>query len=98
MQLRLFLVRGLVAIVWAVIFGALRLAVAIRRRATLGKQWPPLPAGGGSTVLGIAFIVMSGADDPRLRMIAVYAAAGGIEFAIQAWLLARRSHQAVPAT
>jgi hypothetical protein len=41
---------------------------------------------------------MSGADDPKLRMIAVYAAGGGVEFAIQAWLLARRPHQVAPAT
>jgi uncharacterized membrane protein HdeD (DUF308 family) len=84
--------------VWALVTGALQLAVAIRRRATLGKQWPLLLAGAGSTLFGIAFIVMSGADDPTLRMIAVYAAGGGVEFAIQAWLLARRSHRVAPAT
>jgi uncharacterized membrane protein HdeD (DUF308 family) len=83
--------------VWAVVTGALQLAVAIRRRATLGGQWPLLLAGAGSTLFGIAFLVMSGADDPTLRMIAAYAAGGGVEFAIQAWLLTR-SHRVVPAT
>jgi hypothetical protein len=41
---------------------------------------------------------MSGADDPNLRMIAAYAAGGGIEFAIQAWLLVRRAHRVSMAT
>jgi uncharacterized membrane protein HdeD (DUF308 family) len=31
--------------IWALVAGALQLAVAIRRRATLGKQWPLLLAG-----------------------------------------------------
>jgi hypothetical protein len=31
-------------------------------------------------------------------MIAVYAAGGGVEFVIQAWLLARRTHEVAEAT
>jgi hypothetical protein len=42
-------------------------------------------------------IASTGAS-PQLDMIAVYAAAGGIDFVIEAWLLARRRrHQAAPA-
>jgi uncharacterized membrane protein HdeD (DUF308 family) len=84
--------------VWALVTGLLQLAVAIRRRTDLGRQWPLLVAGTGSTLLGIAFVVMAGGDDPKLGMIAVYAAGGGIEFAIQAWLLARRRQQIAVAT
>jgi uncharacterized membrane protein HdeD (DUF308 family) len=80
--------------VWAALTGAAQLVVAIRRRMVLGRQWPLLLAGTGSTALGISFLVMSGGSNPPLRMIAVYAATGGLEFAIQAWLLARRRHQA----
>jgi hypothetical protein len=43
-----------------------------------------------SVLGGILFIIGSTADDPKLRMVAIYAATGGVEFVIQAWLLARR--------
>jgi uncharacterized membrane protein HdeD (DUF308 family) len=84
--------------VWALLTGVAQLVVAIRRRTIFGRQWPLLLAGAGSTIFGIAFLVMSGSDDPELRMIAVYAAGGGVEFAIQAWLLARRPHRVAEAT
>jgi uncharacterized membrane protein HdeD (DUF308 family) len=83
---------------WAALTGGAQLVVAIRRRAIFGSQWPLLLAGAGSTIFGIAFLVMSGSDDPELRMIAFYAAGGGVEFAIQAWLLARRTHRVAEAT
>jgi uncharacterized membrane protein HdeD (DUF308 family) len=84
--------------VWAALTGGAQLVVAIRRRMMFGRQWPLLLAGAGSTIWGIVFLVMSGSDDPELRMIAVYAAGGGVEFAIQAWLLARRTHRVAEAT
>ena len=83
---------------WALLTGVAQLVVAIRRRMELGRQWPLLLAGAGSTIFGIAFLVMSGDADPNLRMIAVYAASGGVEFVIQAWLLARRTHRVAEAT
>jgi uncharacterized membrane protein HdeD (DUF308 family) len=84
--------------VWALLTGVAQLVVAIRRRAILGRQWPLLLAGAGSTFFGIAFLVMSGGANPKLEMIAVYAAGGGVEFVIQAWLLARRTHRVAVAT
>jgi uncharacterized membrane protein HdeD (DUF308 family) len=84
--------------VWALLTGVAQIVVALRRRMVLGKQWPLLLAGGGSTVFGVAFLIMSGASNPDLEMISLYAAGGGIEFVIQAWLLARRTHQVAPAT
>jgi hypothetical protein len=53
--------------VWALVTGGLQFAVAIRRRMTLGRQWPLLIAGGGSALFGIAFLVMAGMDNPPLR-------------------------------
>jgi uncharacterized membrane protein HdeD (DUF308 family) len=76
--------------IWAFIAGAAQLAVVLRRRAQLGNQWPLLLANGVSVLGGIVFIIGSTAHDPKLRMIAIYAATGGVEFVIQAWLLARR--------
>jgi uncharacterized membrane protein HdeD (DUF308 family) len=77
--------------VWAALTGAAQLVVVLRRRAQLGNQWPLLLANGVSVIGGIAFVVAAiAADDPKLRMLSIYAATGGIEFVIQAWLLARR--------
>jgi hypothetical protein len=58
-----------------------------------------LLAGGVSVLFGVAYLVASAGTDPRLNMLAVYAAAGGIDFVIRAVLLARRRHRpaAVPA-
>jgi uncharacterized membrane protein HdeD (DUF308 family) len=38
--------------VWAALTGGAQLVVAIRRRTILGRQWPLLLAGVGSTLLG----------------------------------------------
>jgi uncharacterized membrane protein HdeD (DUF308 family) len=75
--------------VWALVSGAAQLVVALRRRAQLGKQWPMRLAGGVSTILGVAFMASAG-HAPKLSMLALYAATGGADFIIQAWLLARR--------
>jgi uncharacterized membrane protein HdeD (DUF308 family) len=84
---------------WAILSGAAQVVVALRRRAKLGNQWPMLLAGVGSVGFGIAFVIASTGTDPMLSMLAIYAAGGGIDFAVQAWLLARRSRRlaAVPA-
>jgi uncharacterized membrane protein HdeD (DUF308 family) len=76
--------------VWAAVSGAAQLIVALRRRAELGKQWPMRLAGGVSVVLGLAFIAASAGAAPKLSMLAIYAATGGADFVIEAWLLARR--------
>jgi uncharacterized membrane protein HdeD (DUF308 family) len=84
--------------VWAAVSGAAQLFTALRRRAELGKQWPMRLAGGVSVIAGVAYIIASTGDQPMLNMLSVYAAAGGIDFVIEAWLLARRrGHQAAPA-
>jgi hypothetical protein len=42
--------------------------------------------------------INASADSPRLRMVAVYAVGGAVEFLIQAWLLSRRQRQVPVAT
>jgi uncharacterized membrane protein HdeD (DUF308 family) len=80
--------------VWAVASGAAQFVVALRRRAQLGNQWPMLLAGVGSVVFGVVFIVASTGADPMLSMLAIYAAGGGIDFIVEAWLIARRRSRA----
>ena len=85
--------------VWAFISGAAQFVIALHRRAQLGNQWPMLLAAVGSLSFGIAYIIASTSADPMLSMLAIYAAGGGIDFVVQAWLLARRRRRltAVPA-
>jgi uncharacterized membrane protein HdeD (DUF308 family) len=80
--------------VWAAVAGAAQLVVVLRRRAQLGNQWPLLLANGVSVIGGVAFVLAAvAAEDPKLGMLAIYAATGGTEFVIQAWLLARRTRR-----
>jgi uncharacterized membrane protein HdeD (DUF308 family) len=85
--------------VWAAVSGAAQLVTALRRRAQFGMQWPMLLAGGVSVILGFVFVIAASGAEPRLTMLSVYAATGGIDFLIESWLLARRRHRlaAVPA-
>lgn len=78
--------------VWAAISGAAQLVTALRRRAQLGNQWPMLLAGSVSIIAGLAYIILSAGADPRLTALVLYTATGGVEFVLQAWLLARRRH------
>jgi uncharacterized membrane protein HdeD (DUF308 family) len=83
--------------VWALLSGAAQVVVALRRRAQFGNQVPLLLAGVGSVGFGIAYIIASTGTDPELAMLAFYAAGGGIEFVIQAGLLARRRRRVAAA-
>jgi len=76
--------------VWAAVSGAAQLVVVLRRRARLGNQWPLLLANSGSVIGGIVFLIVAAGGHPKLMLLAIYAATGGIEFVIQAGLLARR--------
>ena len=76
--------------VWALLSGAAQFFVALRRRARLGTQWPMLLAGVGSVSFGIAYVIASTCTNPMLDMLAIYGAGGGIDFVVQAWLLAQR--------
>ena len=76
--------------VWALVSGGAQLVVVLRRRAQLGNQWPLLLADGVSVIGGIAFILAAAVGEPKLSMLAIYAATGGVEFTLQAWLIARR--------
>ena len=82
--------------VWAGVSGAAQVVVALRRRAQYGSQWPMLLAGGVSVIAGFVYVASAAGDDPTLGRLAVYAATGGADFVIQAWLLARRRRLTAP--
>jgi hypothetical protein len=46
-----------------------------------------------STIAGVAYIIASGASHPALMMLVLYTAKSGVDFIIEAWLLARPRRQ-----
>ena len=45
-----------------------------------------LIAGSFSIVAGVAYLMLSAGDNPKLRLLVLYTATGGVEFVVQAWL------------
>ncbi|AGL16316.1 hypothetical protein [Actinoplanes sp. N902-109] len=73
---------------WALVAGAVQLAVALTRRR-MGGQWPMIISGGISVLAGVNFIVSASAADPSLNNAAGYAIPGAIFFLISALRLGR---------
>jgi uncharacterized membrane protein HdeD (DUF308 family) len=73
--------------VWAFVSGAVQLFLAIRRRRSLGGQWPMIVSGGLSVVAGISFVVMAGSPTTGLTTLAGYSAFGAFWYLVTAiWL------------
>ncbi|MFG2349944.1 DUF308 domain-containing protein [Streptomyces phaeochromogenes] len=80
--------------VWALLSGAIQLAVAIRRRRTVGAQWPMLISGGLSVLAGANFAAMSTSATSSLSTIAGYSAFGAFWYLVSAITLSIRSRRA----
>ncbi|MFD3310150.1 hypothetical protein [Streptomyces sp. NPDC058694] len=80
--------------IWALLSGAIQLAVAIRRRRTVGAQWPMVISGGLSVLAGANFAAMSTSATSDLSTITGYSAVGAFWFLTSAITLTIRSrHQ-----
>ncbi|WP_326759466.1 DUF308 domain-containing protein [Streptomyces phaeochromogenes] len=79
--------------VWALLSGAIQLTVAIRRRRTVGAQWPMLISGGLSVLAGANFAAMSTSATSSLSTIAGYSAFGAFWFLVSAITLSIRSRR-----
>ncbi|MEZ0107447.1 uncharacterized membrane protein HdeD (DUF308 family) [Catenulispora sp. EB89] len=73
---------------WAIAAGLVQLAVALLRRS-MGGQWPMILSGGISVLAGASFLADSAKTDPSLKVLAGYAALGGIFFLVSALRLPR---------
>jgi uncharacterized membrane protein HdeD (DUF308 family) len=85
---------------WAFVTGGAQLVVVLRRRSVLGNQWPLILANSFSVIAGIVYFGLAAGNNPELMPLVFYAATGGAEFVLTAWLIARRSRRrlaAVPA-
>ena len=76
---------------WAAVSGAIQLALAIRRHRAQGRQFPLILSGGLSTIVGIAFIAVSGKDHVHLTIVAGYMALGALLFLLSALRIRRVS-------
>jgi uncharacterized membrane protein HdeD (DUF308 family) len=77
---------------WAIVAGLVQLFVALRRRRALGGQWAMILSGGISVIAGGGFLGQAG-NATSMRMLAGYAALGGLFFLISAVRLLRDGNQ-----
>ena len=80
--------------IWALLSGAIQLAVAAGRRRTVGAQWPMIISGGLSVLAGAAFAAMSGSATSGLSAVAGYSAFGAFWFLASAIVLSIRTRRA----
>ncbi|MGW6144817.1 DUF308 domain-containing protein [Streptomyces sp. NPDC055140] len=80
--------------IWALLSGAIQLVVAIRRRRTVGAQWPMIISGGLSVLAGLNFAAMSASATSGLSTVAGYSAFGAFWFLVSVIVLSIRSRRA----
>ncbi|MFE2034408.1 DUF308 domain-containing protein [Streptomyces scopuliridis] len=81
--------------IWALLSGAIQLVVAIRRRRTVGAQWPMIISGGLSVLAGANFAATSASATSSLSTVAGYSAFGAFWFLVSVIALSirgRRGH------
>ncbi len=76
---------------WALVSGAIQLTLAIRRRRSVGAQWPMMLSGGISVLAGANFAATSGSASSGLSHVAGYSAFGAFWFLVAVVAL-RRTH------
>jgi uncharacterized membrane protein HdeD (DUF308 family) len=82
--------------VWALLAGAVQLVVAVRRRRSVGAQWPMIISGGLSVLAGVTFAAMSTSATSGLSTVAGYSAFGAFWFLVSAIALTVRSRRSTP--
>ncbi|MGW3726934.1 DUF308 domain-containing protein [Streptomyces sp. NPDC000851] len=79
--------------IWALLSGVIQLVVAIRRRRTVGAQWPMVISGGLSVLAGASFAAMSTSATSSLSTVAGYSAFGAFWFLVSVTALSIRSRR-----
>jgi hypothetical protein len=80
--------------IWALLSGAIQLVAAIRRRRTVGAQWPMIISGGLSVLAGASIAAMSGSTTSGLSTVAGYSAFGAFWFLVSVIALSLRTRRA----
>lgn len=79
--------------VWALLSGAIQLVVAVRRRRTVGAQWPMAISGGQSVLAGATIAATSASATSNLSTVAGYSAFGAFWFLVSVIALSIRSRR-----
>ncbi|NEW75541.1 hypothetical protein [Streptomyces rhizosphaericus] len=79
--------------VWALLAGAVQLIVAIRRRRTVGGQWPMIISGGQSVLAGATVAATSASATSSLSTVAGYSAFGAFWFLVSVIALSIRGRR-----
>ncbi|MET8633443.1 hypothetical protein ABZX69_09850 [Streptomyces sp. NPDC004074] len=78
---------------WALLSGAIQLVVAIRRRRTVGAQWPMVISGGQSVLAGATVAATSASATSSLSTVAGYSAFGAFWFLVSVIALSIRTRR-----
>ncbi|MBW8706301.1 hypothetical protein MBT84_42455 [Streptomyces sp. MBT84] len=78
---------------WALLSGAIQLVVAIRRRRTVGAQWPMVISGGQSVLAGATVAATSASATSSLSTVAGYSAFGAFWFLVSVIALSVRTRR-----
>jgi uncharacterized membrane protein HdeD (DUF308 family) len=75
--------------VWAILTGLIQLVLGLRRKKSMGGQWPMIISGGQSVLGGTSFIVL--AHDPTMGItsLAGYAAFGAFYYILSAFRISK---------
>jgi hypothetical protein len=79
--------------VWALLSGAIQLVVAIRRRRSVGAQWPMVISGGQSVLAGATIAATSASATSSLSTVAGYSAFGAFWFLVSVVALSVRARR-----
>jgi uncharacterized membrane protein HdeD (DUF308 family) len=76
--------------IWAIATGLIQMILGIRRRKSLGGQWPMIISGGQSILGGSSFIFLAHDPSKGITSLAGYAAFGAFYYLFAAFRLAKQ--------
>ncbi len=82
---------------WAIGTGLIQLILGLRRRKTLGGQWPMIISGAQSMIGGTSFIILAHDPTKGITSLAGYAAFGAFYYLLTAFRLSKTINQVKPA-
>jgi len=82
---------------WAIGTGLIQLILGLRRRKSLGGQWPMIISGGQSMIGGASFILLAHDPSKGITSLAGYAAFGAFYYLLAAFRLAKTTNRTASA-
>lgn len=83
--------------IWAIGTGLIQLILGLRRRKSLGGQWPMIISGGQSILGGASFIILAHDPTKGITSLAGYAAFGAFYYLLAAFRLSKTVNQVASA-